>query len=133
MAKDRTKPGEVGNAIAKALAEYSEELAAEVDEIAAEVAKELLANTKATTAFSNRTGEYRRRMAIKQVKVARNSRLVTTQVWHVKGPDYRLTHLLEHGHVGRDGRRVEPREHIGPAEQTAVAEFERRVKEAIEG
>ena len=45
--------------------------------------------------------------------------------------DYQLTHLLEKGHVGRDGRRVKAIEHIRPVEEKAVAEFEDKVKGAI--
>ena len=45
--------------------------------------------------------------------------------------DYQLTHLLEKGHVGRDGRRVKAIEHIRPVEEKAAAEFEDKVKGAI--
>ena len=45
--------------------------------------------------------------------------------------DYQLTHLLEKGHVGRDGRRVKAIEHIRPVEEKATAEFEDKVKGAI--
>ncbi|MNW18141.1 hypothetical protein D3C71_2175820 [compost metagenome] len=44
---------------------------------------------------------------------------------------YRLTHLLEKGHVKRGGGRVAARVHIEPVEERIVAEFEKRVERAI--
>lgn len=44
---------------------------------------------------------------------------------------YRLTHLLEKGHVGRDGKRVAPKVHIKPAEEQIIKEFENDVINAI--
>lgn len=47
-----------------------------------------------------------------------------------------LAHLLEHGHVSKNGTqrvfgRVEGREHIAPVEQAIVEEFEKEVKNGI--
>lgn len=52
---------------------------------------------------------------------------------HVKKPHYRLTHLLEYGHVTRNGTsRTKAQPHIYPAEQLAIAEFENRLTAEIE-
>lgn len=40
----------------------------------------------------------------------------TTTVVYNKKPTYRLTHLLEHGWVARNGRRVPGQEHIKPVD-----------------
>lgn len=44
---------------------------------------------------------------------------------------YRLTHLLENGHVNRDGTRSRKFVHIAPANNKACREYERRVEDAI--
>lgn len=44
---------------------------------------------------------------------------------------YRLTHLLENGHVNRDGTRSRKFVHIAPANNTACKDYERKVEDAI--
>lgn len=45
---------------------------------------------------------------------------------------YRLTHLLEKDHVGRDGKRVQARPHIKINEEWAKNELLKRVKRVVE-
>lgn len=54
------------------------------------------------------------------------------RIIHVKKPHYRLTHLLEKGHVGRDGKRVRAIPHIAPVEKKLVKEFEQEIERSIE-
>lgn len=44
---------------------------------------------------------------------------------------YRLTHLLEKGHEGRNGKRVNPVIHIAPEEKKALQNYERNIIEKI--
>lgn len=50
--------------------------------------------------------------------------------------EYRLTHLLENGHVSRNQfgtyGRVRARKHIRPVEQWAIKEFQRKIEEGLE-
>jgi hypothetical protein len=46
--------------------------------------------------------------------------------------DYRLTHLLEHGHAKRNGDRLEGKPHIRPAEEKAVRDYLDKIERAIE-
>ncbi|MNM63341.1 hypothetical protein D3C81_747070 [compost metagenome] len=46
---------------------------------------------------------------------------------------YRLTHLLEHGHVKRNGGRAAARVHIRPVEEKIVEQFGKRVEKVIKG
>ena len=45
---------------------------------------------------------------------------------------YRLTHLLEKGHVGRDGRRVKAFEHIAPVNDMTEVMVTANVTKAVE-
>jgi type II secretory pathway predicted ATPase ExeA len=46
--------------------------------------------------------------------------------------DYQLTHLLEHGHVKRNGERFNGEVHIRPNEEKAIREYLRRIERALE-
>ena len=46
---------------------------------------------------------------------------------------YPLAHLLENGHLMRNGKRGGQRVHIKPVEEWAIAELERKIREEVEG
>lgn len=108
--------------IAKALADYSEEVEDQVDRIAQEEVSEAVATLKATS--PKRYGKYAKNWRFK--KNAKGSYVI-----HNGGKTYRLTHLLEKSHPLRNGGRSRAFPHIKPVEETIVANFEKRVKEEI--
>jgi hypothetical protein len=59
--------------------------------------------TKATAPEGKR-GSFRRNITS---GVKKKMKWATTYAWYVKSPDYRLTHLLVHGHATKDGGRTE--------------------------
>lgn len=80
--------------------------------------------------FKQRTGRYRRNM---RIVTSHDGLYDRRKTWHVKSPDYRLTHLLEHGHLSRDGTtRVKPYEHIRYGEEYVEENLERTVQKHIE-
>jgi len=51
--------------------------------------------------------------------------------WYVKAPDYRLTHLLVHGHEKKNGGRTTPNPFLQNAVDDVTAEYENAIEEAI--
>lgn len=56
-------------------------------------------------------------------------------IWHVSGPQYRLTHLLERSHqhflFGRPHGMTKAYPHIGPAAEKTAEHYVEKLKEAI--
>lgn len=118
--------GDLAGEIVKALEEYTEDVVDKIDESATKIAKESAKELKSTS--PKKTGEYAKNWAVKTEK---ESGRIATKTIHVRDPEYRLSHLLEHGHAKRGGGRVAGVTHIAPVEKKAVKEFEKAVEEAI--
>ena len=126
----RIEIGKIADTIAKELAGYTKDVAEEVKKASDEVSKKLLADIKADA--PKKTGAYKKAMKVEKMY---EDDYEKRNRWCVdpKTGEYRLSHLLEYGHLKRDGiNRVKAYPHIGENEQKAVEEFERRLKEAIE-
>lgn len=104
---------DLANEIAKTLEAYSEEVEEQIDLIAEEVTNEAVNELKQTS--PKRYGKY-----------AKNSK--GSFVIYNADPTYRLTHLLEHGHVLRNGGRSKAIPHIKPVEEKVKEKFEQRIK-----
>ena len=123
-----------------------------VDQLAAEIAKELSKYSQEVVEKVNISSEKVGKAAVKQLKrtsprrpppiggkYAKSWTMSTEKeigqphkrIIHAKAPHYRLTHLLEHGHAKVGGGRVEGRPHIRPAEEMVIKEFVAEVEEAI--
>ena len=119
------KVSELAQELAQGLSEYSQEVADAIKKATDEVAEEAVQELKSTSPVL--TGSYAKGWAKKNTYESKSSKRNTVY----NKTDYQLTHLLEKGHVGRDGRRVKAIEHIRPVEEKAAAEFEDKVKGAI--
>ena len=117
----------LGAAIEQELTLYSEQVQEGVETAAASAMKKLVKQTRATAPKGAR-GSFKKN--ITSTKKKRGPREVT-QVWHVKGPDARLTHLLVHGHATRDGGRTKADPFLKNALDQVLPEYEREIKEAI--
>lgn len=114
------KIGKLSNAIAQALAEYTNEVTEGLEKAKEDVAKATVQELRKTS--PKLTGDYAKGWATKKVG--------TAQVVYNR-TDYQLTHLLEHGHAKRGGGRVPGNPHIGPAEEKAIGEYVKRVEQVI--
>lgn len=121
--------------LAQAINEELTKFAGAADEVVAEavnkVAKDTVQRLKQTS--PKRSGKY---AASWQASTLRGGRHYNGKIVHAGGGEYRLTHLLEHGHaVVRGGRVVghapaEP--HIESAEQAAIDSFITEIQKGVE-
>lgn len=118
----------LSDAISQELTLYSKEVTETLKKEAQSHMKELVKKTKATAPVGNRQKHYKDNISSK--KTSENDR-GASYTWYVKGPDYRLSHLLEKGHALRDGGRVEGTHFIANASEPIIADFEKKVEEAI--
>lgn len=112
----------MANEIMKGLIEYSDmatdELKKEVKITANSIKKDIQANAPVGA-----TGKYSKSWSVKNQKETSFS---IELVIHSKNR-YQLAHLLEKGHVLRQGGRVSARPHISPAEKKGIRELEESI------
>lgn len=108
-----------------------------VDKVVAEETKksmkELVQKTKATAPVGKRTKHYRDNISSKVLtKNDSGYGLNYTELWFVKGSDYRLSHLLNNGHALKDGGRFEGTKFITKAADEIETAYLENIKKAIE-
>ncbi len=123
--------------LADTLREAMEQYAGTVTEIvnkqAEETAKWSAEELKKGGPYKERTGKYTKDWdsKIREKKVSKITGEVTYSVYNKK--HYQLTHLLEKGHVKRNGSgRVKAFEHIAPVEKQAEEQYTQKLSEEIE-
>ena len=123
------RPDDLAAAIAATLADYRDAINADVEKVTRETGAQTRDRVKAQVKGKHiiRTGRY---LKAWRVKVTTKGNKTEATIY-ATAPRYRLTHLLEYGHATANGGRVNGQPHIGPAEQWAVSEYERALKEAI--
>lgn len=112
--------------IAKELSKYSQEVVEKVNISSEKIGKEAVKQLRQTS--PKKTGKYAKSWTMSTEKEIGQPH---KRIIHAKAPHYRLTHLLEHGHAKRGGGRVEGKPHIRPAEEMVIKEFVAEVEEAI--
>lgn len=110
---------DLSKAIMTELTNYSEKISKDLDTLASETAKEAAAELRQTSP-KGRTGNYAKSWAAK--KTAEGEYTVHNKKY------YFLAHLIEKGHVTRNGGRTNGRRHIKPVEEKAVEKFTRGVE-----
>lgn len=122
----KVKPEQLDEAIRGQLETYSAEITKNINENLKEVADTTAETLKKGGAYKERTGKYTPDWSVTARKAVSTTQGEQYSVHNRK--HYQLTHLLEKGHVTRNGKRTRAFEHILPAEQAA----EEMVVEAVE-
>lgn len=95
--------------------------------------KDLVDKTKATAPVGHRTKHYRDNISSKVLNKSNSAYgLNYSELWYVKGSDYRLSHLLNNGHALRDGGRFEGSKFITKATEEVETAYLENLKKAIE-
>ena len=121
------KADALSDEIAKLLSEYETEIVKNADACGKVVANAAAKELRQTS--PKRTGTYAKSWGVTREAggFGENARYIV----HNK-KRYRLTHLLEHGHVTTNGKRTKAIPHIKPVEEQIIREYEKQVREAIE-
>ena len=124
------------SAISEALKEYQRDVVNNAVITETKIAmKDLVEKTKATAPVGNRTKHYRDNISSKVNQKADDSLGVGLrygELWYVKAPDYRLSHLLNNGHALRNGGRYEGTQFITKATDEVETAYLENLKKAIE-
>lgn len=108
------------------LAEYSQSLTNELNKAFKELAEAGVKDLQQTKPYHDRTGKYAKGFVVSQRK---NQSAHGAQSFTIHNKKhYQITHLLEHGHLTRSGRRAREFKHW----QTALDEINKSAGKAIE-
>ncbi len=123
------KPDELQKAVMNYLENYKEEIDEDVIETVDEITKKARDELKQTSprGKGTRSNPYYKGWAIKLSK--RRSGVYHKVIWNKT--NYQLTHLLEFGHVTRNGGRTKAIPHIRPIEQKYNVEFVDKLEKKI--
>lgn len=119
------KVDELAKAVEKELTLWHEDVIDDIKKSAKKNIREMSKETKAQR-YKNATGDYVKAIATRTAEETVNSIIMQ---WYVKPPHYRLTHLLEFGHLTVNGtKRTIAYGTVGKAEERAVTNFEKDVE-----
>lgn len=118
-------------AVMEAMKEFQQSVDYDLVYVTQKVANQAAKNVQANITGSGiqGTGQYKKSIKARTIK---DSPLSKKSVVYADKPHYRLTHLLEHGHAKLNGGRTRAFAHWEPAEQKAIDDFVKELREAIE-
>ena len=115
--------------ISRELGLYSQNVKDELSKITKHYASELVKKTKETAPVGNRTGnKYKDSIKCKKLHESVDG---ITYAWYVDSKDsnYRLTHLLVHGHALRNGGRTNGNDFLEKAVDEITTDYIKAVEE----
>lgn len=125
----KIKPDQLDEAIRAELETYSADVTKEVNHNLKEVADKTVETLKKGGSYRERTGKYTPDWSVTERPGRSVMQGAEYSVHNRK--HYQLTHLLEKGHVTRNGKRTRAFAHIAPAEQQAQELAVKAVEQAV--
>lgn len=126
---------DLGTQMEQVLTVYSDEINENLRQLTSDSMKKLVKETQATAPVGKRKGQYKKNIAGDYSGTKATARglrgLKIHATWYVKAPDYRLTHLLVHGHATNNGDRTTPNPFLKNAVDHVVPEYEEKVQEIL--
>lgn len=116
----------LSKAIAKELETYDRSVNEGIRKAVDKSMRQLVQETKGTAPVGHRHKHYRDSITS---KVTNTSLRAYEKTWYVKGSDYRLSHLLNNGHMLRNGDRYPGTGFITKASVSVLHDFEEAIKE----
>lgn len=126
--KNSIKIDELNSAIMDSLETYHRDTVTGLKKTTNRAMKDLVSNTRATAPVGNRSKHYKDSITS---KTQSESSFGISKLWYVKGPDYRLSHLLNNGHALRDGGRYPGTNFVGNAVDAIVPQYISQVEELL--
>lgn len=128
MGRVSITPDRLSEAIEQELSIYHENVEDKLREVTRQHMTDLVKKTRATAPVGKR-GTFRKNIAgdFRGLKKGRTIKAT----WYVKAPDYRLTHLLVHGHAKKNGGRTRANPFLHNALNEVLPAYERAVEEAV--
>ena len=106
------------------LDDYSKDIYEEMENASVEIAKKGASTLRKTS--PKRTGKYKKGWRVKSTS---NLNRFSSTIYN--STNWQLTHLLEKGHVNRDGSKTKPIKHIEPVEKQCIDEYYQEVTNII--
>ena len=131
MAMRKIKPEQFGEVLNEILSEYAEEVVESTDKALEATAK---MTVKVAQTYASRIG---RGKYAKSIKSTMTDSSAYGKTITIHSTQYRIAHLLEHGHTlkvyGRVCGTTRAFPHFAPAEATAESMLEQKIKQAVGG
>lgn len=109
------------------LNDYADDIQESISSEAQIIAKQAVADLRVSSPKRPKSGKYAKGWTV-NTKKGRDT--IQCIVWNSK--HWRLTHLLENGHINRDGKtRTSAIKHIAPVEKKCVEEYTNNVEKII--
>lgn len=119
----------LSEAINRELKLYSASVVDGVKKVNDEVTKQFVEDTRRDAPRGARSKHYYQFITSKTTYDGPNKKV---NLWYVKDPEYRLTHLLKNGHATKNGGRTKAQDFITPNYEKLEKNLEEGVKEVIE-
>lgn len=121
------KVSELDDAICDELSLYHEDVTKKINDVGASAMKKLVMLTR-QNAPSN-TGAFKKSLTSKELIGSNSSK---SYVLYARAPNYRIFHLLVHGHAKQNGGRVQGDPFLQKALDIVLPQYEKEVREALE-